>query len=135
MMHGSCMWASQTSCTISWPPTRMCTGRGRADSPGRGDQAEPRVAAIRVDTHVRPKGAKTLPILLTATGQVLPAPVHRLALTKPSVQLCDEGQSWSGPPEPGQEEPAPLAPPRPVPGGQQPHCPPSSNTTLQAVSG
>jgi len=26
MMHGSCMWASQTSCTISRSPTWMCTG-------------------------------------------------------------------------------------------------------------
>jgi len=27
MMHVSCVWASQTSCTISQPPTRALTGR------------------------------------------------------------------------------------------------------------
>jgi len=59
--------------------------------------------------------------------------VCRLALTKASLQCCAEALQAS--PEPDREEPVMLAPPRPGPGEQQPHRPPSSYTALTAVPG
>jgi len=45
---------------------------------------------LGVEPHIRSKAAQTLPILPIANGQVLPALVHSLPLTKPSLQCCDE---------------------------------------------
>jgi len=48
------------------------------------------VAVLGVETHICSKGAQMLPILPTATGQMLPALLGGQALTEASLQCCDE---------------------------------------------
>jgi len=45
---------------------------------------------LGVEPHIHSKGNQTFPVLLIATGQVLPALIRRLGPTKAPLQCCDE---------------------------------------------